>query len=177
LASHRRPEIPFSDAPRASCRWCGEAILYASGPRAGKPDARRRWHPECVDAYNASDPREARRRVRHRDRGRCAECGLDTYALRRKLRGRGSHRKLRELGFQPRKSLWELDHIVPLVDGGSHDASNLQTLCKPCHTRKSARETAERAGRKRAEAELRILERADTLLADSARILGGLEQP
>ena len=29
---------------------------------------------------------------------------------------------------------------MPLVDGGSHEPSNLQTLCTPCHKRKTAEE-------------------------------------
>lgn len=28
-----------------------------------------------------------------------------------------------------------IDHIVALIDGGSHDDSNLRTLCQPCHRR------------------------------------------
>ena len=145
MTDHRRPPIPYSDAERSVCRWCGKKILYLKGPHKGKPDRRRRWHPECVEAYEASDPREARRRIRKRDRGRCAACGLDTYELRRSLRGKGMTRALRERGFVPRRSLWELDHIVPLVDGGSHDPSNLQTLCTPCHKKKTAQEARQRA--------------------------------
>ena len=69
--------------------------------------------------------------------------------LRRELRGRGMTKKLRERGFVPRRSLWEVDHIVPLVDGGSHDLDNLQTLCSPCHRAKTAAEATERAARER----------------------------
>ena len=150
MTAHRRPEIRFSEAPRGTCRWCGEAILMESGDRLGAANLRRRWHSECVDIYNASDPREARRRIRRRDRGICAECGLNTYTLRREFRelGRGRTREIRKRGFKPRKSLWELDHRVPLIDGGSHGDENLQTLCTPCHTRKTAREARERAIRK-----------------------------
>ena len=57
-------------------------------------------------------------------------------------------RALRERGFVPRRSLWELDHIVPLVDGGSHDPSNLQTLCTPCHKNKTAQEARQRAAQR-----------------------------
>jgi len=53
--------------------------------------------------------------------------------------------RLRAQGFVPRRSLWELDHIVPLIDGGGHDLVNLQTLCAPCHRKKSIRENRARA--------------------------------
>ncbi len=34
----------------------------------------------------------------------------------------------------------EVDHIKPLVDGGTHDTDNLQSLCIRCHSRKTALE-------------------------------------
>lgn len=34
----------------------------------------------------------------------------------------------------------EVHHIVPLSAGGTHDESNLMALCKPCHSRITARE-------------------------------------
>jgi len=147
MSDHRRPTIQFSDAPRGQCRWCGELIFHPSGDKRGEVDRRRRWHPECVDIYNASDPSEARRMLRKRDRGRCAVCRLDTNRLRRQVRGRGRTRKLRELGFKPRQSLWEADHILPLIDGGGHGLDNLQTLCTPCHKQKTADEARARAAR------------------------------
>jgi hypothetical protein len=150
MTAHRRPAIPFSEAPRGTCRWCGEGIRIEDGEKKGEPNLRRRWHSECVDIYNASDPREARRRIRRRDRGICAECKVNTNTLKREFRemGRGRTREMRKRGFKSRKSLWELDHRIPLIDGGGHGDDNLQTLCTPCHTRKTASEARERAIRK-----------------------------
>jgi len=34
----------------------------------------------------------------------------------------------------------ETDHVVPLHRGGSDSWTNLQSLCKECHARKSAKE-------------------------------------
>jgi 5-methylcytosine-specific restriction protein A len=34
----------------------------------------------------------------------------------------------------------DVDHKVPLRDGGTHHWSNLQALCHRCHSRKTARE-------------------------------------
>lgn len=32
----------------------------------------------------------------------------------------------------------EVDHIMPLADGGTNEVVNLRSLCKPCHSRKTA---------------------------------------
>lgn len=32
----------------------------------------------------------------------------------------------------------EVDHILPLQHGGTHDETNLQALCKRCHSKKTA---------------------------------------
>lgn len=41
------------------------------------------------------------------------------------------------------------DHWLALVDGGSHDVSNLRPICLPCHKEKSAREHKNNAKAKR----------------------------
>ncbi|MEC4611822.1 HNH endonuclease [Tsukamurella tyrosinosolvens] len=33
-----------------------------------------------------------------------------------------------------------VDHIIPLMDGGTDDLSNLQSVCAPCHARKTQSE-------------------------------------
>jgi 5-methylcytosine-specific restriction protein A len=38
----------------------------------------------------------------------------------------------------------QTDHIVPLVQGGSNDRSNLQRLCTTCHEAKTATEQQQR---------------------------------
>ena len=39
----------------------------------------------------------------------------------------------------------EVDHVIPLHEGGADDDSNLQPICLRCHHAKSAREAARRA--------------------------------
>ena len=39
----------------------------------------------------------------------------------------------------------QLDHIVPLIDGGKDDESNYQSLCAHCHDEKTAAEAKARA--------------------------------
>jgi len=41
----------------------------------------------------------------------------------------------------------EVDHIVPVCDGGGNNMENLMSMCTPCHAAKSAREEKERGGR------------------------------
>lgn len=66
---------------------------------------------------------EIRNRIFRRDNGLCQEC---------KREGR---LKLASV----------IDHIKPLWAGGKDDDANLQSLCKPCHDAKSAKEAADRA--------------------------------
>ena len=35
---------------------------------------------------------------------------------------------------------WDIDHIVPVANGGSNDDDNLQLLCASCHKRKTAKD-------------------------------------
>jgi 5-methylcytosine-specific restriction enzyme A len=54
----------------------------------------------------------------------------------KRLRGAARVRTLLEWGIKQRsrKSLWDADHIVPVVEGGGEcDLANLRTLCLKCH--------------------------------------------
>lgn len=61
------------------------------------------------------------------------------------------HRKLRKVMLAKfplckicNKAANELDHIIPINHGGDrYNESNLQTLCKQCHSKKSEREKHE----------------------------------
>lgn len=70
--------------------------------------------------HRRGEPRRwARASLLARDGGSCAACGT-------------------------RGERWHVDHIVPVAEGGTHELSNLQTLCVPCHFAKNAREGAAR---------------------------------
>ena len=76
-------------------------------------DLRRRVSGFAI--YATKRWRAVRRQVLRRDRYTCQHCGR-----------------------------WgnEVDHIVPIQRGGPEwELSNLQTLCKRCHSRKTAKET------------------------------------
>jgi 5-methylcytosine-specific restriction endonuclease McrA len=52
--------------------------------------------------------RELREQVLLRDRGACVLCG---------------------------RMATEVDHVIPVQDGGTDHPGNLRSLCEPCHTR------------------------------------------
>ena len=63
-----------------------------------------------------------RNRIYHRQRGCCNICETELYHS------------------------YHVDHITPLCDGGADVEDNLQGLCVPCHTNKTARESQLRSG-------------------------------
>lgn len=77
-----------------------------------------------------------------RDRGICALCGIDTLLLRRRIMRLPFAERMRELKamietgiiIRGRKTWWEADHIVPVVEGGDSNLENLRTLCTACHS-------------------------------------------
>lgn len=80
-----------------------------------------------------------------RDKGICASCGLDTLKLRRKLYDLSEQERVSAgaaLGFSEHHAknlmLWEADHTVPVSKGGGlAGLEGFQTLCAPCHRKKT----------------------------------------
>lgn len=80
-------------------------------------------------------------------RGRCATHQVVRSDDRPSAAARGYDRKWRRIRAQylrkhPRcvvcgADATEVDHVVSLARGGTHQWSNLQAMCKPCHTRKT----------------------------------------
>lgn len=159
--------LPRGPNGRALCRRCREEV-----PRGSRTFCSR----ACVHEWKIrSQPAYQARELLRRDGGVCAICGLDcdwlANLLHRWPRPRGGARVshdpmpreewralLRGLGFPAgahwRSRLWDVDHIVPVAEGGgSCGLENLRTLCMPCH----CAETAELA-RRRARARRRQLE-------------------
>jgi 5-methylcytosine-specific restriction endonuclease McrA len=79
--------------------------------------------------------------VFERDGGVCALCGLNTHKLRRRIMRLPFAQRMREIRalqergvvHRRRKSWWEADHILAVVEGGDSNLDNLRTLCIPCH--------------------------------------------
>jgi 5-methylcytosine-specific restriction protein A len=77
-----------------------------------------------------------------RDHGICAICRIDTIALRRRILRLPFGRRVIEMRalkiVKGRKSWWEADHIVAVVEGGDSNLDNIRTLCTLCHRRVTA---------------------------------------
>jgi 5-methylcytosine-specific restriction enzyme A len=123
--------LPRGTDGRCLCRWC--AIEVPKGRRTFCSD-------DCVHEWRLrSDPGYLREQVLKRDRGVCKSCRVDTLVAQgilKRSRGATRQRLLNywDLAAYPSRSLWEADHIVPVVEGGGEcDLSNLRTLCLRCH--------------------------------------------
>lgn len=124
---HRIPPKPlhYDKAGPGQCRYCGDTVLG----KQGKPKTRPSWHEKCVVEYRVIYwPSSTRRAVWERDKGKCADCGIVSP-------WRGAY--------------WHVDHKKPLVEARG-DLSywklpNLQTLCVPCHKKKTGAEATSRA--------------------------------
>ena len=116
---------------RNLCRWCS-----LEGPKGRYTFC----SDFCVQEWKLrTDPGYVREKVFERDRGVCALCAVDCVAAWnhiRRQRGAARVRLLESWGIKlrSRQSLWDADHIVPVVEGGGEcDLANLRTLCLKCH--------------------------------------------
>ena len=70
-----------------------------------------------------------RKTVLERDGYKCRICGISRQYLDDKVHGLGEYLRL------------EIDHIVPIAQGGTSDESNLQCLCWRCNSLKGSKKT------------------------------------
>jgi 5-methylcytosine-specific restriction endonuclease McrA len=124
---------------RNLCRWCNLEVPQ------GRHTFCSTW---CVEEWRLrSDPGYLREKVLERDRGVCAVCRRDCLQAEsdlRRLRGAARLKALADWGLLTgaravtravtRKTLWDADHILPVVEGGGEcDLENIRTLCLKCH--------------------------------------------
>jgi 5-methylcytosine-specific restriction endonuclease McrA len=117
------------------CPYCGRIVpagkvcpcrRKAQPKRKRKPspndegrDKREPWRKE----YRSKEFRENRQKVIASQRGKCCDCGRTCAwfdGLEWRTAGMGG----------------EVDHVVPLCEGGSNDVTNLRLRCASCHRRK-----------------------------------------
>ena len=131
----------FAANPGIEARWARER--RAKDPTAHRAEVKR-WakkNPEhsraSVQRWKDRHPELAKRRavaVMERYRTRKAQAGgfftaedIERIFAQQKGRCAGCRRKL---------ASFEVDHIVPVIQGGHSDPSNLQLLCRPCNRSK-----------------------------------------
>ena len=121
----------------------------------------------CAAAFaTAARQQSARRLLFERDLGVCAQCGLDAHGLFKRLQALPTEGerlqllmsssfwtltdRLRRMLTAPKEGdFWEADHVVAVADGGGESSlDNFQTLCVPCHAKKTK---ADGARKRRAE--------------------------
>lgn len=124
-----------SPSGERSCAYCRKPMKHKGMKYCSRA---------CRDeVYIQLDPGFARQKVGRRDSGVCSMCGCDTKKLERILRRvRWAVREpvKRELGFDSRMHYWEMDHIIPVIEGGGLcGLDNLRTLCLPCHKSRKAK--------------------------------------
>ena len=131
-----RTALPLGPNGRVLCRWCSLEV----------PPRRMTFCSDfCVHEWKLrTDPGYLREHVLARDRGVCALCLISTviaYAELRRARGTHKLKLLQRWGLKSvsRKTLWDADHIVPVVEGGGEcDLDNIRTLCLVCHREQTA---------------------------------------
>lgn len=131
-----RKSVPRGPNGRGLCRWCSLEV----------PRGRFTFCSEfCVHEWKLrTQPAYLREQVFKRDHGICASCRIDTLAAARSMHyARGARRAslLEHWGLKrrSRRSLWDADHIVPVVEGGGEcDLDNIRTLCLRCHREATA---------------------------------------
>lgn len=115
-----------------------------------------------LSIYTRTNQAKARQLAWDRDHGVCQSCGVDTVALEAAYKTalamiapdprmlswaeaarvldqrRDVRRRLEALGFHPGKAWWEADHEQEVSRGGDGSATNIRSLCRPCHVRVTA---------------------------------------
>jgi 5-methylcytosine-specific restriction protein A len=133
------------------CTWCAKAVK--------KPKIYWCGNDDCLRQYRLrSDTGYLRSAVFERDKGVCAECGLDTEALAAafkeaiKTACQDATDKFKALGFKIKNSvygttehLWENNHRLAVSEGGGASwdkdfdiLANCETLCLNCHKKHTA---------------------------------------
>lgn len=140
-----RYPLRYDDNGKKVCRGCGGPI---SKPRIC-------WCSDtCInDALSRTNWGSIRRRIFERDAGYCLLCKID-LAIR-------EDRHTKQPGLWPKqddnfRDLFECDHIIPVIEGGSWELENLRTLCRQCHKAETAK-LRKRLAQKRKESDERAI--------------------
>lgn len=133
------------------CRLCRKALTGRQRSWCSKKCYFEAWNEAQI---RRGSSKEIRKALIKRDNEICAYCRVDCKLIKRIFdhagksignytwKDRSLHPHfmiLRHFGFKPFSHSWEADHIIEVRDGGDHLLENLQTLCIPCHKKKTKR--------------------------------------
>ena len=172
---------PFGSKP-GRCGWCGTTDL----PKGRTKWCSRKCVDAYLVLRS---PADVRRMLHQRDGGICAICGCDADAayrawqqqrkevrrmadrLMRWDRHKYEYRERQEFcdrlvaKYVPgawtsgRRSGWDCDHIIPVVEGGGQcGLDNYRTLCHPCHKAETAALARRRAEARQEAAQLPLFD-------------------
>jgi hypothetical protein len=138
-----------ADQGHAKAQW-NIATLYLLGeatPQSVFQTAA--WYFELAAKSGITSPPEAAAAPKQKQQ-KPPRAAKSTAATRRRVMP--SEKQALSLRFEHRCALcrellppgWHADHVIPLADGGPDDAENMQPLCCPCHTLKTALENSTR---------------------------------
>jgi 5-methylcytosine-specific restriction endonuclease McrA len=138
MEGYRFPPCGVTVGGLRVCAWCGLGINRTGIGLFCSDNCEHEHKMRTSGAY-------LRRLLFERDGGVCALCHLDTIGLERELEdlrrrdseeGTFEHKyRCQELGISVRRrTLWDMDHIVPVCEGGGEcTVDDLRTLCLWCH--------------------------------------------
>ena len=117
------------------CPYCNSIVPAGRECPCRNRGQRRKQGEPWRESYSQRDYERNRQAVIERQRGRCKDCG------RVCAEWDGARWRTQRLGG-------EVDHEVPLAEGGANEASNLALRCRHCHRRADAarREKRRRRG-------------------------------
>lgn len=131
---------------RILCRYCKRLV---------NPPRKTFCSDQCVFEWKVrTNATFARKMVLVRDKGRCCICGVDTLKLARQLllmdkAARDMQKTALGIPLH-RKTLWDMDHIIAVEDGGgSCGLENLRTLCWKCHQARTSQQLQSRLKKKK----------------------------
>lgn len=141
---------------RRLCFWCEAEVTEPK---------RQTWcSKDCVNNYLLFFGPALRRIITQRDGFECRLCGLDTKKLEHRIgNARWNDVELRTIKSElspmmvkkiearkGKKTFYNIDHIVPLSEGGKHELDNLRVLCLACHQEETNKLAARRAAKRKA---------------------------
>lgn len=117
---------------RKFCPHCGRTFSGARCPCRPRPkrnptqgDKARAEREPWRANYASAEYQESRQQAIARTKGRCTDCGRQCAWF--------DGKRWRTAGMGG-----EVDHVVPLREGGTNDTANLALRCKSCHGLKDA---------------------------------------